>query len=391
MAKRRFGRVRRLPSGRYQARYPGPDGADRPAPETFATKTDADVWLTMKEAEIRRGDWLDPDAGKVLFGDYAETWINDHVLKPRTEELYRGLLKNHLRPTFGNADLGEIREGDIRRWRKERLTAGPKQARPFGPVTVAKAYRLMHGIMTTATEDGRIRRNPCHIKGAGQEHSDERPVIPVSTLVRLLDNVPARYRALLLLATFANLRFGELAGLRRNQLDLDACEVRVIASTSEMDDGRLIDGGPKSRAGTRTVAFPAEIVPELADHLARFADPKANGLVFIGPRGGQLRRSNFRKFWHQARGVVGLPELHFHDLRHTGNTMAAAQGASLKELMERMGHSSPRAALIYLHATRERDQKIAAGMGKLFTEAKKTSTSPKPSGTQRARRSKRAS
>jgi integrase len=98
-----------------------------------------------------------------------------------------------------------------------------------------------------------------------------------------------------------------------------------------MDDGRLIDGDPKSDAGNRTVAFPADIVPELADHLERFADPKLNGLVFIGPKGGRLRRSNFRKFWYRARGAVGLPELHFHDLRHTGNTMAAAQGASLKE------------------------------------------------------------
>jgi integrase len=394
MAKRRFGRVRRLPSGRYQARYPGPDGLDRPAPETFASKADADVWLTLKEAEIRRDDWHDPDAGKILFGDYADTWINDHVLKPRTEELYRGLLKNHLKPTFGNVDLGDIREGDIRRWRKERLTNGPKQARPFGPVTVAKAYRLMHSIMTTAVEDARIRRNPCHIKGAGQEHSDERPVIPVSTLLDLLDNVPERYRALLLLATFANLRFGELASLRRNQLDLDACEVRVNASTAEMDDGRLIEGDPKSHAGKRTVSFPVDIVPELADHLERFADPKPNGLVFIGPKGGRLRRSNFRRFWERARGVVGLPELHFHDLRHTGNTMAAAQGASLKELMERMGHSSPRAALIYQHATRERDQKIAEGMGRLFADAKKaskTGTASKPSGTQRARRPKRAS
>jgi integrase len=130
--------------------------------------------------------------------------------------------------------------------------------------------------------------------------------------------------------------------------------------------------------------------------MERFADPKANGLVFIGPKGGRLRRSNFRKFWHRARGVVGSPEFHFHDLRHTGNTMAAAQGASLSELMERMGHSSPRAALIYLHATRERDQKIAAGMGKLFASAKKTSTRetgtrPKPSRTQRARSPGRAS
>jgi hypothetical protein len=94
----------------------------------------------MTEAEIRRGDWMDPDAGKVAFGKYAASWINDQVLKPRTEELYRGLLKNHL-ATFGNVDLGDIREGDVRRWRKERLDAGPRQSRPFGPVTVAKWSR----------------------------------------------------------------------------------------------------------------------------------------------------------------------------------------------------------------------------------------------------------
>ncbi len=380
MGKRRFGRVRRLPSGRYQARYPGPDGMDRPAPETFPNKSDAEVWLTMKEAEIRSGGWIDPVPGQILFGDYADTWISDHVFKPRTVELYRGLLKNHLRPTFGNVEIAAIRDADVRRWRKERLDAGPRQARPFGPVVVSKAYRLLHGIMATAVEDGRIRRNPCRIKGAGQEHSAERPVIPIVVLVELLDNVPTRYRALLLLATFANLRFGELAGLRRNQVDLDLCEVRVDRSTAELDDGRLIEAGPKSHAGIRTVAFPKDIVPELRDHLERFADPDPRGLVFIGPKGGRLRRSNFRKFWHRARGAVGLPELHFHDLRHTGNTMAAVQGATLRELMERMGHSSPRAALIYLHATRERDERIAAGMGKAFLAAKKAQKSVGPKG-----------
>jgi integrase len=265
---------------------------------------------------------------------------------PRTAELYQGLLKNHLAPAFGNVDLGDIREADIRRWRKERLDTGRRQARPFGPVTVAKAYRMLHAIMNTAVEDGLIRRNPCPIKGAGQEHSQERPVIPVGTLLRLLDELPPRYRALLLLATFANLRFGELAGLRRGQLDLDACAVRVAVSTAELGDGRLIDDDPKSAAGRRTVAFPREIAPELKWHLECFAQAGDNGLVFVGPKGGRLRRSNFRKFWNRARAAIGLDELHFHDLRHTGNTMAAAQGASLRELMERMGHSSTRAALI---------------------------------------------
>jgi integrase len=150
-----------------------------------------------------------------------------------------------------------------------------------------------------------------------------------------------------------------------------------------MDDGRLIDADPKSRAGTRTVAFPREIATEIRWHMECFAlAGDDGGLVFVGSLGGRLRRSNFRKLWHKAGEAVGLPELYFHDLRHTGNTMAAAQGASLRELMERMGHSSTRAALIYLHATRERDEAIAAGMGKALSDARKAGKRGGRSGTQ---------
>ncbi len=90
----------------------------------------------------------------------------------------------------------------------------------------------------------------------------------------------------------------------------------------------------------------------------------------IGPKGGRLRRSNFRTIWHKARASVGLPDLHFHDLRHTGGTLSAATGASLKELMARLGHSSVRAAMIYQHATRDRDQAIAKALGALVREVK---------------------
>jgi integrase len=222
----------------------------------------------------------------------------------------------------------------------------------------------------------------------------ERPVIPVVTLAELLDEVPARHRALLLLATFADLRFGELAALRRNQVDLDHCEVRIDKSTAATDGGRLIDDDPKSRAGIRIVAFPEDIAPAVSGHLERLVGPHPKGLVFVGPKGGQLRRSNFRKFWHRAREAVGLPELYSHALRHTGNTMAAAQGATLRELMERMGHSSTRAALIYLHATRERDQRIAAGMAsysRLPRRLGSATPSPRHRARKRARREKRDS
>ena len=246
MSGKRRGRVRRLPSGRFQARYLGPDGKDRPAPDTFATKTDAEVWLTRKEIQIRDGEWIDPDLGKVAFGAYATGWIRDRMLKPRTEELYRGLMANHLLPAFGNRPVGEIREPEVRHWHKERPITGPESAPAFGPVTVAKAYRLLHAIMATAADDGLIRRNPCRIKGAGQEDSAERPVVPVPALVDLLNTIPVRYRALLLLATFASLRFGELAALRRCDIDLEQCTVR--GKRSLRPGGRARPGGDRRRA-----------------------------------------------------------------------------------------------------------------------------------------------
>jgi integrase len=204
---------------------------------------------TRKEVEIRDGEWIDPDLGKVTLSVYAESWVRDRMLKPRTEELYRGLLKNHLLSFFGNRAVGEIREPEVRRWHKERLTAGPVACPPFGPITAAKAYRLLHAIMTTAADDGLIRRNPCRIKGAGQEDSPERPIVSVTGLVKLLDRIPVRYRAMLLLATFASLRFGELAALRRGDIDLERCCVRVARSLVQVNDGKLAEAAGRSPGG----------------------------------------------------------------------------------------------------------------------------------------------
>lgn len=366
MSKRPFGSIRKRASGRYQARYTGPDGKTYNAPNTFERKTDASKWLSAKETEITRGEWINPDAGKLGFGTYSAQWMKDRVLKTRTRELYDGLLRNHLLPTFGTDPLASITLASIRRWRKERLDAGPLAARPFGPVTVAKAYRLMHAIMETAADDELIRRNPCRIDGAGQEDSDEREVIPLPVVFDIAARIPGRWRALVLLATFAQLRFGELAGLTRDRLDLDNCEIRIRKSLVQPDKGGLIFEDPKSRAGRRGLSFPPELVPELRNHLDRYAERGRRGLVFVGPKGGRLRRSNFNKIWSEAAASAGVPGAHFHDLRHTGGTLAATEGATTKELMARLGHSSSRAALIYQHATKQRDKSLAAALGKHF-------------------------
>ncbi|MET9436299.1 tyrosine-type recombinase/integrase [Streptomyces sp. NPDC006551] len=149
----------------------------------------------------------------------------------------------------------------------------------------------------------------------------------------------------------------------------------------DTQNSTLADKAPKSAAGVRPVAFPAELVPELAHRLEHFAGAGQDGHLFQGPRGGLLRRSNFRDDWTTARTKAGISgDVHFHDLRHTGNTLASSAGASTRELMTRMGHSTTRAALIYQHMTSDRDQHIAGKLGEMIRQARKDSDPP-PSGT----------
>ncbi|MGH3876507.1 MAG: tyrosine-type recombinase/integrase [Actinophytocola sp.] len=108
----------------------------------------------------------------------------------------------------------------------------------------------------------------------------------------------------------------------------------------------------------------------MRQHLDRWVGPAKSAWVFVGPKGALLTRGNFHTIWSKAREKAGIPGLHLHDLRHTGNTLAAETGATLKELMVRMGHASTRAALIYLHAREERDQAIAQGIEDMVRKEK---------------------
>ncbi|MEV4105535.1 site-specific integrase [Nonomuraea sp. NPDC049649] len=375
MSKRRFGRIRKLPSGRFQARYPGPDGVDRTAPNTFATKKEAEIWLTKKEAELLAGDWLNPDLGKVSFKEYGATWIEERPgLRPKTVQLYEGLYRIHLVPTFGNCPMSEIKTALIRKWRKERLDGG------VGAVTVAKAYRLLKAIFNTAVEDGLIKANPCTIKKAGKEESPERPVLTMKEVFTLADAIEPRFRMLILLATFGSLRWGELAALLRKNVDVEAGTIRVVGTTTELKDGSVTIGPPKSEAGKRVISIPGTLLPDLRKHMESYAEKGEHGHVFVGPKGAKLRRANFSRVWAAALKKAKLSGFHFHDLRHTGNTLAAQSGATLRDLMSRMGHSSTRAALIYQHTAMERDRAIADALGKLAEEALKDQD-PNGSGT----------
>jgi integrase len=277
-------------------------------------------------------------------------------LEPRTREPYESQLRNHIEPNLARQTLDTITPQTIRNWRQQLLEAGRSST------VAAKSYRLLRAVLNTAVkEDQLIAENPCRIPGYDKEVSPERPVGTIPQVIALSELVAPRFRALVLLATFTGLRWGELVAVRRCDLDLDAGTVRISRKFAELRDRRRVAGPPKSAAGVRVVALPAMLVDAMKRHLTE-VPAEGEGLIFRGPLGAPLRRNNFHRSvrWSQSVAQAGLPAgFHFHDLRHTGNNLAAASGASTRELMHRMGHGSLRAALIYRHATGERDREIA--------------------------------
>jgi integrase len=279
---RRFGAVRQYRSGRWTASYIDPTGQRRRAPHTFATKTDAEVWLSQVEADITRKDWRDPDAGAVNFKEYALKWVPERGLAPLTEELYLRLLRLHILPTFEAHDLDEITPPRVREWRAERLnTTG-------AATTVAKAYRLLKAILETAADDELIRRNPCRVRGAGKEAAVERETATVEQVDKLADAIGPRWRLMVYLGAYGPLRPEEQAELRRKDVGLDDMTIRVRKAAPELCTGERAEGPTKSEAGKRYVVLPGFLHPDLRRHLEWYAEKGPDGLLFVGEKGAPL-------------------------------------------------------------------------------------------------------
>lgn len=368
MSKRQFGNVRRLPSKRWQAFYRY-DGERYAAPDTFDAKMDAETWLVDERRLIASGAWTPPAARVAAarapqdhgatFGAYADAWLTQRTLKPRTREHYGKLLREHLAPTFGPLPLASITPALVRIWH-----AGMGERTP---TVRAHAYSLLRTVLNTAVMDGELAANPVHIRGAGNTkrvHKIE--PLTLAQLEALVAAMPPRYRVMTLLAAWCALRFGELTELRRKDIDLAAGVIKVRRAVVRTG-GEFVVGTPKSEAGVRDVAIPPHLVPLLREHLAGNITGGRDGLLFpaaTDPRKHLAPASLYRVFY-PAREAAGRPDVRWHDLRHTGAVLAAQTGATLAELMGRLGHSTPTAALRYQHAAQGRDAQIAAALSRI--------------------------
>lgn len=366
---RAFGNVRKRASGRWQARYTGPDGCTYSARRadggslTFETKGAAQAWLALRHSEIIRREWAPPGEPKRapdVLKVYADAWLDGRDLEDLTREHYDQLLRDHVYPKFGRTPVPEITPAEVRTWHAA-------LGKHTGPTARAHAYSLLKTIMKTAIDDDLITANPCRVRTGGQSKRAVR--IRPATLAELetiATSVPGKYQLMILLAAWCAMRFGELAELRRSDIDVTAGVVRVRRGVVRTKAGRKVKD-PKSEAGKRTVHIPPHLVPVIEAHLREHAAIGRDGLLFPARHGEQLAPATLYRVYYPARDKAGRPDLRFHDLRHTGAVLAASTGATLAQLMARLGHSTAAAALRYQHASQDADKVIAAALSGLVT------------------------
>lgn len=424
--RREFGAVELLPSGRWRARYTGPDGRQRSGPTTFPTRADADRWLTVVRADMLRGQWSSPELADVTLSEYTTAWLRGRApsLRPRTQDLYARGAERWLSGPVGTGrnavDLSALplrvisppivrdwfaavtdaartsalaRTGRIHRthparawatshgipcaatgrlsptvlaaWHKAgspdmrtRVTARPAAGR----TAAAQAYRLLHAITTQAVDDGLLTVNPVRIQRAGHvNHPERMPLTPLE-VEALAATVPDHYRAAVLVAAWSGLRPGEVFALTRQDVEASLGHVTVRRTLTEVPGQPVAFGPPKTAAGRRVVALPTFVAEALNTHLQTYTSASRDALVFTTLTGSAVTSPARSKVIANARVTIGRPDITWHHLRHTGATLAAQAGATQAELQRRIGHSSPRAAALYQHATLERDHTLAIAL-----------------------------
>lgn len=394
-ARRSFGRIRKRSSGRLQAGYIGPDGALHWAPQTFTATVDAEAWLTDERRLVEGvtgAGWTPPedreaerwaDPGETVKA-YTDRWLPGHrrsdgqPLKARTAAHYRMILDSRILPTFGTLPIREVTATMVTEWFRDL----PDDTPTFN----GHSYALLRTLMNSALREGVILDNPCQVQGGGKVRRAHLVEIPtLDQVATITENMPVERRMIILVAAFCGLRFGELTELRRKDVDLTNGIIHVRRAVVLVNHQRQVTT-PKSAAGVRDVTVPPHMVGPLRDHINAYAEPGRDGLIFPAKTGGWLsqsslngkpsRRRIIKGRWVnesatgfcKAREAAGLPDLHFHDLRHVAGVLAAQSGATLRELMDRLGHSTTAAALVYQHTAKGRDRAIAEAISAMATK-----------------------
>ncbi|SFR79610.1 Phage integrase, N-terminal SAM-like domain [Agromyces sp. CF514] len=343
---------RKLPNGRWQARYTAPDGTRKSA-GTYRLKSEAQGAIAKAIADISRGVWTNEDVGKILFRDYAAT-----VLEARRGELTPSSLRNfetHIRlrlnPAFGDMQMKNIRATSVKAW------WGKMPATP----TRRNAYMVLSSIFKHAIDDEIVVKSPCRVKGAGKDASKPRPELTMKDFYALYDLADEQFKVFLLVMVGSAMRTGEITGLNRKHFDAKTGTVTIEQQFKVEPGGMVLAEGTKTGAG-RQITLSPDVTEALATYLKK--NPAIGDVpIFQNSFGRRLSRRWVWDKWDALRGAAGLEWAHVHDLRHTSLTEYLRAGANEKDTMARAGHTDPRSMMRYQHTNLQRDAAISAAMG----------------------------
>lgn len=329
------GSIRSTPTGRFIARYWGPD--HRQHSRTFDRKTDARTWLAEARVDSRRGSWIDPSKASTPFGEWATEWFEGrHRLGPQARARDASLLRNHILPVFGDRAIGKITPVEIRRWVNGLVNY------PLSPRTIRSCYLILGGALRAAVSARLIGEAPTGrgvVDLPGIERKRERFLSQAELARLLLEFEGDRDRLIVLTAAYSGCRWQEVTGLRRTNLDLER-GILHVRSVVVRDGGRsTMKEFPKTDAGRRSIKLPAPVVAELRAYLEGLDDAADGGLVFSSSTGQPVGTDNFRtRKWNPAVDRAELAPFTFHDLRHTHVAWLIDAGVQPLAIQRRLGH-----------------------------------------------------
>lgn len=326
----------------WQATVRLPDGTRRT--RTDPLKGVVKAWAEDSEADIRRGEWADPQDGRITLADWWVKWGRTRVIEKATTDKDTSHWRNHVEPRWGRVKLSAITSWDVEAWLADMSRA------KVGATTRAQSFRLLRHMLADAATHRLIKVDPTASVKAPKIPGHVDRFLTVQEYDRLEDVMPSdRDRCMVRLMAYAGLRWQEVAGLHAHRVDLDGSRL-VVQEVQRRDT--TIKGIPKSRAGQRLVPIGPELVELLRPLLG-------GGLVFPGVDYTNWRRRVFVPAVKRAGLAEPLPTP--HDLRHTFGSWLAGNGVPPIDIMALMGHESLRSTERYMHATSARyDRALSA-------------------------------
>ena len=354
----------------WEARYRDPTGKEHK--KRFGRKIDGERWLDEATAGMVTGTYIDPQAGKMTFREYAESWRSIQVHRESTAAHYETMLRRHTYPVLGDLRLSEVTPYDIQAWVKT-------LSETLKPRTVAVVHGIVSSCFKSAIRARRLASNPC--EGTRLPEIEKNKVVPltVEQVTALHSAIKPEFKALVHLCAATGMRQGEVFGLTADRVDFLRGTVTVDRQAVYLAKQPIRFGPPKRPASRRDIPVPRDVVEKLSAHISEHGLGNS-GLIFHADDGGFVRRSTFSaKIWKPARESAGLPgDVGVHALRHFYASLLIRHGESVKTVQARLGHASASETLdTYSHLWPDSDERTRQAVallpfGEVATDLRQT-------------------